>query len=184
MCCMPALCSQDKTEGLEEQKKALKRDCAERMERMREQLEKEREEDKAKYLQEIETLRQQNLYTPIMDDSDSDPRRSSTYDLLQSVAFSPIHRDISERVVEGKEGDRQCHTPTSLQSPGGFDSRKSSTLSSTPYSGVFKRSATAEDQNMSLEKDGRVFLLDNQGVGHNGFCVVSELRDERDGDSG
>lgn len=111
------------------------------MEKLREELAGEREKDRAKYIQEVEALRQRNLYTPpsdCMDDSDYDPRGSSTYDLMQSIAFSPArstHRDIAERVVEGKEEDRRSHTPNFSQSyPDKTSSFPSSmkAMSSTP----------------------------------------------------
>lgn len=202
-------CSHVRTEEFEEQKEALERDYAERMERLREQLEKEKEKDRVKYQQEIETLRQRNLYTPTsdcMDDSDSDPRRSSTYDLLQSVAFSPIrsvHLDIAERIVEGKEGDRRSHTPNFAHSPPGkTSSYPTSAMSSTPNSSsddVFKRAPAAgsradkEAAHISIvSNDGHFFRLDSRGEETDGFCVVSELKggqegrstEERDGDSG
>ena len=201
-------CSHDKTEELEEQKEALERDYAVKMERLREELMEERDKDRAKYLQEIEALRQRNLYTPpsdCMDDSDYDPRRSSTYDLLQSVAFSssPIrpttHRDIAERIVEGKEEDRRSHTPNFSQSypdkTSSYPPSATMAMTSTPSSD-FKRSPVAVHRNSShvsiVENEGHLFRLDSQGEESNGFCVVSELNEghsdtdgvERDGDSG
>ncbi len=172
------------------------------MERLREKLEQERAQDRAKYLGEIEALRQQSLYTPTSDcpdDSDSDPRRSSTYDLLQSVACSPPSSrqyDIAERVVVGRE------EPQSPECVSG--SYQSSFLSSTPGSspeGVFRRTTIEEkpvdaetvDINI-VEKDEKHLyrLQDNQG---DGYCMVTAIGDgqedvvkgcghDRDDDSG
>lgn len=189
----------------------MERDYAEKMEKLREELAGEREKDRAKYIQEVEALRQRNLYTPpsdCMDDSDYDPRGSSTYDLMQSIAFSPArstHRDIAERVVEGKEEDRRSHTPNFSQSyPDKTSSFPMKAMSSTPNStpnGDLKRSPVArhhhtgkESAHISIvENDGQRFRLDSRGEESNGFCVVSELNggqsdengvEERDGDSG
>ena len=160
---MHVTCSHDRSEDFEEQKEALEKDYTQKMDRLREELEKEKEEDRARFLQEIEALRQQAMYTPTNESSDLDgPRKSITYDLLQSVAFSPIvevtSRDISDRVVEGKEQEERAHTPSHSWSS---DRMRLSTPNSD----------SQEDQRM----------LDISIVEKDGFCLVSKIGDEADG---
>lgn len=164
------MCSHDRTDELEEQREALERDYTEKVARLREELEKEREEDRAKFLQEIEALRQQNMSTPTSD-TENDVRCNTTYDLLQSIAYTTIPRSrattntgtttspsITDRIVVGQEEVANSipipHFRISSHSPsdcGGGYSYQSSVLSTTPHSspegeGMFRRTSIAEEQ--------------------------------------
>ncbi len=172
------------------------------MERLREELEREREEDRAKHLLEIEAIRQQNNYTPTSDcqeDLDNDPRQNGTYDLLQSIAQIPIQNgspDISERVVVGKEKEELLCSPRYCASPEIAHSYKSfSACSATPDSspeGVIRRTSITQEQinddtiDISIvdKEEKQLFRLDSRTEKGNGYCVVSHVEEEEQENGG
>ena len=188
----PPTTSHDRSDELEEQKEALERDYNERMENLREKLERERAEDRERYEQELEKLRQHNLFSPTSDnaeDSDaSDPCRSSTYDLLQSVAYTPVRsrQDLTERVVVGREGEGRAHTPvrTSKAPPPppstSYVARSYQSPGSSPKLAP-RHNSIAEEGIVDVDivqKNGHTFLLDTVTEGSNGFCLVTDLQEE------
>ena len=85
------------------------------MQQLRDELEQKNSEDKAKLLRELDTLRQLNLSTPTsdyQDEMENGLRKNTAYDLLQSIAHTPIQEvpSIENRIVIGKES-RRMHSP-------------------------------------------------------------------------
>lgn len=102
---------QSSASDFEEQREALERDYTAKIERLREELEQKNAEDRARYLQELDALRQQSAYTPTSDsqeDSEDDPRKNSTYELLQSIPYMSVRRDLEDRVVVGREREEEA----------------------------------------------------------------------------
>ena len=112
---------------LEKQKEALERDFNQKVEQMREEMERKNEEDRSKLLQEMEELKQQIPTYSDRDSSQSDSeeevRRNSAYELMQSIAYTPItarkwnNASIADRVVVGRERDSSLSPYRSTTSP-------------------------------------------------------------------
>ena len=145
------------TRDLEGQREIIEQEYQEKMSKLREELERKNADDKANLLQELEILRRQNMYTPTtsdsQDDTDNDPRSNATYDLLQSIAHSPIRstlghygHSISDRIVIGKE---QYSSPHYSRSPDCASSYQSSIYSSSPCSSpesMIRRKSISQNQ--------------------------------------
>ena len=112
---------------MEKQKEALERDFNQKVEQMREEMERKNEEDRSKLLQEMEELKQQIPTYSDRDssqsDSEEDVRRNSAYELMQSIAYTPItarkwnNASIADRVVVGRERDSSLSPYRSTTSP-------------------------------------------------------------------
>ena len=162
-----------------------------KMQKMKE----EREEERAKFEQEIEAIRQQNMHTPTSDyqeDTDNDPRQSRTYELMQSIARLPIKTspDIAERVVVGKEVEclRSPHHSTSPDIPNSYQSFSalSESPNSSPETMVRRTSITQEQINEDtvdiniVDKEEGLFRMDSQSENKNGYCIVTSVNGEKD----
>ena len=162
-------------------------------------MEKEREEERAKLLREMEAIRQQNMNTPTsdyQDDPDGDLQQNRTYELMQSIARIPISHpplktsspDISERVVVGKERER-LQSPRFSASP---DHSPHSTRSSTSASpsaspeGVVRHTSITQDQinedtvdiNIVDKEEKQLYRLDSESERHGGYCLVTHVNEK------
>lgn len=159
------------------------------MERLREQLEKEKAEDRAKFEQEIESLRQQSLHTP-SSDTDSDLHRNTAYELLQSIAYTPIRTssDLSSRVVIGQE---QTSSPRfTSHSPDCAHSYQSSSSPNSSPEGIFRRKSIEQEQvdddtlDISIVDKHERYRVDSRTEDNNGYCVVDDMSREETGNEG
>ncbi len=107
-------------------------------------MERKNEEERSKLLQEMEELKQQIPTYSDRDSSQSDSeeevRRNSAYELMQSIAYTPItarkwnNASIADRVVVGRERDSSLSPYRSTTSPESrsFEYSSSSSPDSSP----------------------------------------------------
>ncbi len=126
----------------EGQKEALERDFNQKVEQMREEMERNNEEERSKLLQEMERKNEEERSKLLQEmeelkqqiptysdrdsgqsDSEEDVRRNSAYELMQSIAYTPItaqkwnNASIADRVVVGRERDSSISPYRSTTSP-------------------------------------------------------------------